>query len=130
MFLGGKEQRTIRAKRTFHKDEFVVEYRGKLIKGAAAIAKIRPEAGNFLMEFTWNGQKWAIDAASEEKAWKGRLINHSIQMANLRKHVEEVDGAPRVVFIAAVEIAEGNELFYDYGDRSKRSLEAFPFLAV
>lgn len=48
-------------------------------------------------------------------------MNHS-KFGNLRPKVIEVSGLPRVILIAKTDIKKGEELTYDYGDRSKMSL--------
>lgn len=58
----------------------------------------------------------------------GRLINHS-RNGNLITRTIPVDKVPRLAFIAKVNIKKGEELLYDYGDRSKESLEHHPWLA-
>ena len=37
---------------------------------------------------------------------------------------------PRLILIAKTEVGDGEELLYDYGDRSKESLKAHPWLAL
>jgi [histone H4]-lysine20 N-methyltransferase SETD8 len=59
----------------------------------------------------------------------GRLINHSKLHANCRPRVVVDDNAePRVALFAVTDIAVGDELLFDYGDRSKRATTDFPWL--
>ena len=37
---------------------------------------------------------------------------------------------PRLILVARQDLPEGTELVYDYGDRSKESLVAHPWLAL
>ena len=37
---------------------------------------------------------------------------------------------PRLILVAKQTISPGEELLYDYGDRSKESLKAHPWLAL
>ena len=37
---------------------------------------------------------------------------------------------PRLILVAARDLKADEELLYDYGDRSKESLEAHPWLAL
>ena len=83
----------------------------------------------------------SIDA-TEDTGRLGRLINHSRKKANLNLKVLEennfkygengnmdpssIKKTPRVFLIAKREINEGEELLYDYGDRS--SIQEFPWL--
>jgi histone-lysine N-methyltransferase SETD8 len=40
-----------------------------------------------------------------------------------------VDKQPRLILVAKGDLDAGTELLYDYGDRSKESLAAHPWLA-
>lgn len=70
---------------------------------------------------------YSIDATTESSRL-GRLVNHS-RFGNLGPKVVEVSGFPRIVLTAKTEIKQGEELTYDYGDRSKTSLINHPWLA-
>lgn len=70
---------------------------------------------------------YSIDATAESSRL-GRLVNHS-RFGNLGPKAIEVSGVPRVVLIAKTDIKQGEELTYDYGDRSKKSLINHPWLA-
>ena len=76
-----------------------------------------------------------VDATAEDGGQSlGRLINHPTkadgETANLElKHIE-VDGRPAVYLVAQREIGVGEEVLFDYGDRSKEALKHFPFLRV
>lgn len=69
----------------------------------------------------------SIDATAETGRL-GRLVNHS-RNGNLVTRTVLVDQKPRLALIAKVDIKKGDELLYDYGDRSKESLEHHPWLA-
>jgi len=56
-------------------------------------------------------------------------VNHSQKKSNCVTKVVEVDGKPRLILVTSRDIDVGEELLYDYGDRSKESLEAYPWLA-
>lgn len=70
---------------------------------------------------------YSIDATAETGRL-GRLINHS-RNGNLVTRTILVNGQPRLALLAKVDIKKGEELLYDYGDRSKESLENHPWLA-
>ena len=72
---------------------------------------------------------FSIDA-TEESGRLGRLINHSRQRPNLKTKVLEVEGKPRLALMALKEIEQGEELLYDYGDRSKEAVTAHPWLML
>ncbi len=70
---------------------------------------------------------FSVDA-TEESGRMGRLINHS-RNGNLITKVVEVKKTPRLVFVAKRDIDLNEELNYDYGDRSRKSLRHHPWLA-
>jgi histone-lysine N-methyltransferase SETD8 len=78
--------------------------------------------------FTQREIFFSVDATSET-ARKGRLVNHS-RNCNLIAKALAVDGVPRLLLIAKNDIDSGSELTLDYGDRSKKSLKAHPWLAM
>ena len=55
--------------------------------------------------------------ATEESGLMGHLINHGKGNANLVPRIFTVNDTPRVVFVAANDIAIGDQLYYDYGER-------------
>lgn len=69
----------------------------------------------------------SIDATAETGRL-GRLVNHS-RNGNLIPRSITIDNKPRLVLLAKDDIKIGEELLYDYGDRSKESLEHHPWLA-
>jgi len=81
----------------------------------------------FLESLVWFS--WSIDATAESPYF-GRLVNHSRVKPNCHTKVVEVRGQPHLVLLASRRIEAGEELLYDYGDRSKESLEAYPWLAL
>ena len=72
---------------------------------------------------------FSIDATAETGRL-GRLVNHSRLQPNLMTKVIQIDKQPpRLVLVAKYDLDPGTELLYDYGDRSKESLAAHPWLA-
>lgn len=71
---------------------------------------------------------FSVDATAESGKL-GRLINHS-RNGNLLTKTVLVDGLPRLALLAKTDIRAGQELLYDYGDRSKEALEHHPWLAL
>lgn len=67
--------------------------------------------------------------ATEEESY-ARLINHSKKKANLLPKLVTVDNTPRLIFIAKNDIDCGEELLYDYGDRTKESIKSHPWLLL
>ena len=72
---------------------------------------------------------FSIDATSESGRY-GRLVNHSRITPNCVTKVVMVGEVPRLILVAKHSINPGVELLYDYGDRSKESLKAHPWLAL
>lgn len=70
---------------------------------------------------------YSVDATAETGKL-GRLVNHS-RNGNLITRTVSVDNKPRLVLIAKDDIKAGDEITYDYGDRSKESLKHHPWLA-
>ena len=60
----------------------------------------------------------------------GRLLNHSKTQANVVTKLYEVKGHPYLCLVAARDIKPGEELQYDYGERSKAAIESHPWLAA
>ena len=126
--------RGIVAKRDFVKGEFIVEYAGQLIDNKMAKvleAKYAMDIskGSFMYFFDFKGKKFCIDA-TEESGRYGRLLNHSRLSPNCITKVVMVENTPRVIFVAKQHLTKGTEFVYDYGDRSKDSLAAYPWLAL
>lgn len=71
---------------------------------------------------------FSIDATEESK-YMGRLVNHS-RNGNLVTKAIEVNGKAHLILMAKKDIPAGVEILYDYGDRSKQSLEHHPWLAL
>lgn len=124
--------RGVVAARDFSRGDFVVEYSGDLIDTVEA--KVREAmyaqdqtTGCYMYYFKYNGQQYCIDATAESGKL-GRLVNHS-RNGNLLTRTIPVDGKPRLVLIAKDDIKKGEEILYDYGDRSKESLKHHPWLA-
>ena len=58
----------------------------------------------------------------------GRLVNHSSRPPNVKTTIVEVDDSPHLILTAAKDIMAKEELLYDYGGRSKDSIESHPWL--
>lgn len=70
---------------------------------------------------------FSIDA-TEERGEIGRMINHSRRVNNISPRLIDMNGTPRLFFIAKRDVAEGEELLYDYGDSSPSAVKAHPWL--
>jgi len=126
-----EKNRGIIATKKFFKGDFVVEYSGELISEKTAkdreLQYTHDKVGSYMYFFQTKGQKYCIDATAETGRY-GRLINHSRLHANLLPKVKSIGDIPRLILIAKQDIDTGTELLYDYGDKSKKSRDAFPWL--
>ncbi|XP_070760747.1 lysine methyltransferase 5Ab [Enoplosus armatus] len=123
--------RGIFAVKGFEKGEFVVEYHGDLLE--LAEAKIReakyaqdPQTGCYMYYFQYQSKTYCVDATMETSRL-GRLINHS-KTGNCQTRLHAIDGTPHLILVASRDIKAEEELLYDYGDRSKASVLAHPWL--
>lgn len=135
--------RGVFATRSFGRGDFVVEYSGELI--GLTEAKTRevnyardPDKGCYMYYFCYLNKTYCVDATAESGRL-GRLLNHS-KMGNCRTKLHLVccgeggspergrGGVPRLILVAARNIGLGEELMYDYGDRSREALNAHPWL--
>lgn len=71
---------------------------------------------------------FSVDATPESDRL-GRLVNHS-RNGNLSTKTVVIGTEPHLVLIAKEDIQPGEEVTYDYGDRSKESLRHHPWLAM
>ncbi|XP_030371630.1 histone-lysine N-methyltransferase PR-Set7 [Scaptodrosophila lebanonensis] len=124
--------RGVVADRHFKRNEFVIEYVGDLIPITEASERERRYAldentGCYMYYFKHKNQQYCIDA-TVDTGKLGRLINHS-RNGNLMTKVVVIKQRPHLVLLAKDDIEPGEELTYDYGDRSKEALLHHPWLA-
>uniref|UniRef100_A0A6P7FQ10 [histone H4]-lysine(20) N-methyltransferase n=1 Tax=Diabrotica virgifera virgifera TaxID=50390 RepID=A0A6P7FQ10_DIAVI len=124
--------RGVVASKYFSRGDFVVEYSGDLIDPIEAKAREEKYARNentgcYMYYFKYNNQQYCVDA-THESGKLGRLVNHS-RNGNLATKTIVIDNKPRLVLLAKDDIKCGEEILYDYGDRSKESLKHHPWLA-
>ena len=70
---------------------------------------------------------FSLDATEDDGTF-GRMMNHSKTNPNVIPKRLTIDNKPRMFFVAKQSIDIGDELLWDYGDRSKKSLLEFPWL--
>jgi len=116
--------------------QLVVEYKGDLISKVEATKREKLYASNsttsrmecYLFYFDHKGKVMCIDSTiPNEEMGTGRYINHRVE-GNLDPVKITVEGVPKIVLISNRLIKGGEELFFDYGDRSSKSLTYFPWL--
>jgi len=124
--------RGVVATQPFKRGDFVVEYRGDLIdmteaKRRECIYEQDPTVGCYMYYFQHKNQPYCVDATAET-GYLGRLVNHSAKEPNCVTRISDVKNTPHLILVAARDISVGEELLYDYGDRSRLAVEANPWL--
>ncbi|KAL7294514.1 hypothetical protein TKK_0012505 [Trichogramma kaykai] len=116
-------------------DEYVTEYKGKLIRGwKSAIENEkfhsqRNDEHSYLFFFRAKSSiNYCIDATEDDGSY-GRLINHSDE-ANVKPTVWINEKGPHIIFFATKDILEGQEIVYNYSEHRKTILQAFPCLKL
>ena len=67
--------------------------------------------------------------ATKDNGRAGRLLNHSRTVSNVVTRLLEVDDRPCLCLMAARHIRPGEELLYDYGERSSDAVLSHPWLS-
>uniref|UniRef100_A0A3B1KAJ6 [histone H4]-lysine(20) N-methyltransferase n=1 Tax=Astyanax mexicanus TaxID=7994 RepID=A0A3B1KAJ6_ASTMX len=129
-YIEGKG-RGVFATENFQKGQYVVEYHGDLLlktdaKKREAVYAQDPTTGCYMYYFQYLSKTYCVDATKETDRM-GRLINHS-KNGNCQTKLHDINGIPHLILVASRDIEEGEELLYDYGDRSKASIAAHPWL--
>ncbi|CAL9682354.1 unnamed protein product [Knipowitschia caucasica] len=123
--------RAVFSTQNFQKGEYVVEYHGDLLqitdaKKREAEYALNPATGCYMYYFQYLCKTYCVDA-TKETGRMGRLINHS-KNGNCQTKLHDINGVPHLILVASRNIDKGEELLYDYGDRSKASIAAHPWL--
>ncbi|XP_028829163.1 N-lysine methyltransferase KMT5A-A isoform X2 [Denticeps clupeoides] len=123
--------RGVFATQSFRKGQYVVEYHGNLLgvteaKEREAAYAQDPTTGCYMYYFQYLSKTYCVDATAESGRL-GRLINHS-KTGNCQTKLHAINGTPHLILVASKDINKGEELLYDYGDRSKASIAAHPWL--
>ena len=129
----GDKGRGVVATRHFAKGDFVLQYKGELISRKDALYreeqyKCMPGVGSYMFHFLFDGKKKCIDATIEDDGNLARLANHD-RCGTCRPVLFTIKGAPRIILLAATDIATGTEITYDYFDRDRETIKDFPWLA-
>lgn len=122
--------RGITSQNPIKKGDYVMEYKGELLTYKKGLERetmyVKNNLGDsYMFFFSCGSGKFCIDA-TPESPYKGRLINHA-RNGNLKPKAFEINGKPRLFFLATEDILINEELFYDYGDWSRETLKNFPW---
>ena len=118
----------------FHEGEYVCEYVGERIsmeEGKKRQAEMEERGDNrcYIFEVEHRRKRFCIDATNDDGRM-GRLINHSRLHPNLRRSTLDIDNDVHLVLFALRDIPHGEELLYDYNDRSKQARKDNPWLGT
>ncbi|KAL0967026.1 hypothetical protein UPYG_G00303640 [Umbra pygmaea] len=110
-YINAVKGRGLFAKGTFCKGDFVVEYRGDLIKDAELQRRRKryhASCAVYMFDFK------CIDASREDGSF-GRIVNDDHKHPNCKMKKIDINGKPHLCLFALDDIKEGEEIAYDYG---------------
>lgn len=121
----------VRTKVLIPKRSDVVSYNGELLNAKQAserekLYEDRGDAHSYMFWFHAMDTHFCLDATSSVHI--SRFINHSRKRPNLIPRLVMVDGSPKIIFRALVELEPGTELLFDYGDTRPAIVAAHPWL--
>jgi len=124
--------RGVFSKHNILKGNIVCEYAGDLVdvkeaRRREAEYELNPQLGSYMYFFEYKSKKYCVDATMESGRL-GRLLNHSKTKSNVTTKLFPIRDTPHLILVAARDIEANEELLYDYGDRSKSSVESHPWL--
>jgi len=100
------------ARQEIDQGEFLIEYRGDLIRHLIANRREQLYIGQKKDLYLFAvGDEFVVDATNSGSI--ARFMNHSCAPSTMTK-VVDVDGSPHLVFVARCPIRAGQELTYDY----------------
>ncbi|KAG1940493.1 N-lysine methyltransferase KMT5A [Pimephales promelas] len=119
-YISAVKGRGLFAKAAFCKGDFVVEYRGDMINEAELQRRRKryhASCAAFMFDFKWRGKTWCIDASREDGSY-GRIANDCHNHPNCKMKKIDVNGKPHLCLFALNDIKEGEEIAYDYGEKT------------
>jgi histone-lysine N-methyltransferase SETD8 len=99
-------------------------------KNREEIYRRNESIGSFMFYFKYLKQKLCIDSTFENNIFSsyGRLISHSMKDSNIKPKLIICNEKPTIFFFARKNIAIGEELTFDYGEKSKTAISLNPWL--
>ena len=130
----GRKGKGVVATKNFEKDEFLLEYSGDLMTYEEGRKKHEEYAknhkiGSYIYDFKFQEKVYSVDA-TVDRGRLGRLVNHSCIRDNAKPKIVFLCNQPRIIFLAKRDIKVGDEILYDYGDRSQDSIRDHPWLLL
>ncbi|XP_078023605.1 N-lysine methyltransferase KMT5A-like [Epinephelus lanceolatus] len=109
--------RGVFATEAFRKGDFVLEYRGNLLKQDSPLhwRHYDDTEAVFLFDFQWKGKSYCLDASVEDKSL-GRLVNDDNKKPNCKMKTIDIGEMPHLCLFAIKDITPGEEVTYNYGD--------------
>ncbi|XP_059184397.1 N-lysine methyltransferase KMT5A-A-like isoform X2 [Centropristis striata] len=116
-FINLHKGRGVFATEAFRIGDFVLEYRGKLLKQDVPLSLRHYDDTEavFLFDFQWKGKNYCLDASVEDKSL-GRLVNDDNRKPNCKMKTIDIVGMPHLCLFAIKDITPGEEVTYNYGD--------------
>lgn len=119
------------SRRHIAKGSFICEYAGDLIDRREAekrnLIYDKRSKGSYMFYFNFNNKCYCLDA-TEPTSRLGRLVNHSRKKPNCKMEIFVHQNKPYLILTAIRDILNNEELLYDYGERSKKVIEANPWI--
>jgi hypothetical protein len=107
-----------------------------LIQGRVNIDAVLEERYVFSFYLPTKSRELALDPGPDYEThfqkdpFRGlaHFVNHSLRNANIEPHRISLAGDHHIVFMATRDIAIGDELLYDYGEREEEQVQSNPWL--
>ena len=117
----------VRTTRRISKRTVVVEYCGVLLseEEGARMEQLYAKRGETHCYMFWF-RGMCLDATNNSHI--SRYINHSRKRPNLVPRLKVVQGVPRIIFKAKMDLEPGTELLFDYGDKRRDVVDANTWL--
>ena len=127
----GSRGRGLVATQAFTEGSVVCHYHGTVYKGQEARTFVKYMYSQFKSNYVfeildYGGIYYGIDATEEDDS-QGRLVNHGCH-PNLKPTPSTINGEFYILFKAVRDIAAGEELLYDYGQRAGSKSDRYPWL--
>lgn len=119
--------RGVAAVQWFEAGDVVLNYCGEILSHKRGLKREKrldrkDSSDSFLFFFSCDTTRYCLDATLEDGKY-GRLVNHSRLRPNCKARTLKLNGKPAVVLFAIRDIAPGEEILYDYGEKRKEKIK-------